>query len=141
MASDCEWSLAALSWAAARLWCSWAASRTDQRQRLNHVVEAGRPVQRRQGFPGGDRPLFERLCPVRDDKVGVKASKRTQPVAVRARALGTVEAEGPGLNLAQAGAATRHHIADARARHGWIMDTYLLRAAVSMDTPVPQSAD
>jgi precorrin-6A synthase len=32
--------------------------------------------------------------------------------------------------------------ADARARHGWIMDTYLLRAAHrSMDTPVPQSAD
>jgi precorrin-6A synthase len=31
--------------------------------------------------------------------------------------------------------------ADARARHGWIMDTYLLRAAASMDTPAPQSAD
>ena len=55
--------------------------------------------------------------------------------------LGTEDEMLVAGTVGEVGARIAAERAEARARHGWIMDTYLLRAERSMDTPPPQSAD
>jgi precorrin-6A synthase len=55
--------------------------------------------------------------------------------------LGTEDEMLVAGTVGEVGARIAAERAAARARHGWIMDTYLLRAERSMDTPPPQSAD